>query len=101
MNTVTITIGRNFGDVPMTASRWAGFKNDIQTVLDNHYATVYVNAAAGRGTWEGVEEENATWVAGLDAAFVPKVRERLSYLADVYEQDAIAYTVGTTDLVTP
>ena len=101
MNTITITIGRNVGDVPLDDHRWAGFRNDIQTVLSNHYAEVYVNAAAGRGTWEGVEEENATWVASVDTAFIPGVRARLKYMADLYKQDAIALTVGDTALVTP
>ena len=103
MNTITITIGRNVPTaglpIEMDDRSWAGFKNDVQTVLDNHYATVYVKAAAGRGEWEGIEEENATYVAALDPAFLAHLRQALAGLAYDYGQDAIALTVGTTDLV--
>lgn len=106
MNTVTatITIGRNVGVIPMYDAEWAAFQNAVQVTLENVKAEIHVKYARGRGSWtdaEGVtvEEDNATWVAGLNAADVDEVRYRLSRLAFLYLQDAIAYTVGTTDLV--
>ena len=104
MNTVTITIGRNVGTVAMYDGEWAAFQNAVQVILENANADIYVRYAPGRGSWTDVdgytvEEENATWVAGLDPAAVETVRENLARLAFLYVQDAIAYTVGTTDLV--
>lgn len=103
MNTITITIGRNIptAGLPIEADEqtWAAFRNDIQTVLENHRAEIFVRGSLGRGEWDGIEEDNATWVAAVDDGHVPSIQHRLGVLAYVYGQDAIALTVGQTTLV--
>lgn len=106
MKTVTITIGRNVpqvwgGQIAMDAEGWAGFRNDVQTLLENTHAVIYVAGALGRGEWQGVEEENATYVASVEPERLSELRDTLSLFADRWHQDAIALTVGDTDLVEP
>lgn len=99
--TVTISIGRNVNDRPMSAALWAGFTLDVQTLLENVEAEIFVRTAKSEGVWDGVSEDSYTWVASVDAAYLSALEVNLSRLADTYLQDAIALTVGTTTLVTP
>jgi len=97
--TVTVSIGRSIGPVPMSSAAWDEFRDGIRSALADLGATIYVDAAASVGEWDGVVEESATWVAELDASHVQHVPAYLSALCALFSQDAIALTVGTTTLV--
>lgn len=106
--TVTITIGRNWGagaredakGTPMSDAMWGHFQTNIDRLLVRAIATVFVARAIGHGGWDGVDEESATWVAGVDEADdVSFLSRELAQLARLYLQDAIALTVGQTELV--
>ena len=105
MNTITITVGRNVPTagrpIEMDAETWGNFQGDIDFLLFALAGEVYVRAALGRGEWHGVGEDNATWVAAvMDDRDLPKIEQGLEQLAAKYKQDAIAFTVGKTTLVT-
>jgi hypothetical protein len=104
MSTVTLTIGlsSNATLAPLPLSARRRFVSAVRAALRDAAATVYVDGATSKGRWQDVatglivEETSRTWVA--DVPDVSAVRARLPYLAATFEQDAIALTVGTTEL---
>lgn len=99
-NTVTISIGRNIGSVPMDTATWRAFVKDVNSALDWAKSVVHVRGAKSIGEWNGVAEESRTWVADILSAKLPLVAWRMSDLCELYGQDAIALTWGKTNLVT-
>ena len=97
--TITISIGRNIGSEPMIGWEWDAFRDGIRSALADLGATVYVDAAASVGEWDGIAEQSATWVAEIDADHVQYVPTYLTALCAQFNQDAIALTAGTTTLV--
>lgn len=101
MPTVTISIGRGLpSGGSLRPSEWEAFRAHIDDTLTDCAATVYVSRAYSVGEWEGIAEESATWVASVTAEHVPYLRDYLRVATDVYRQDAIAFTVGETELLT-
>lgn len=99
MATATISIGRGGGERRLSDTEWTRFTSHIIAMLNHIGATVFVNAAESIGEWDGVEEESRTWVADIgDRALF--VTGWLEMSAAAWEQDAIAFTVGETTLVT-
>jgi hypothetical protein len=99
MTTVTVSIGRNVGDEPLSPDRWLAFKYAVRSGLGED-ATVYVDGAASIGQWQGVSEESATWVADIEETRAALLSRHLAKVALEYGQDAIALTLGETRLVT-
>jgi len=97
--TVTISAGRNIGATPMGARAWTQFRADIAQAIHDARGEIFVNDARSIGEWEGVREDSATFVASIPRDYLPHVRDALAYLARVNRQDAIALTVGATELV--
>lgn len=106
---VSVTIGRNVGDKPMSAGEWSEFRTMTERVAAKAFAFHVVRPEgweimSGTGAWRGVAEE-CFRVAGFgleesDAVSVAAtLRERVTVLCDLYDQDAIAVTVGETTLV--
>ena len=100
MATATISIGRGGGERRLSDAEWTNFTSHIIAMLNHIGATVFVNAAESIGEWEGVEEESRTWVADIHDRR-DFVTGWLELSAAAFEQDAIAFTVGETTLVTP
>lgn len=98
--TATVSIGRNIGSKPMSAPRWGTFVHELGTFLTTLADSVFVDTDHV-GEWDGVAEEGHTWVVLVDPAFIYDFERVLELLAEKYEQDAIALTVGDTTLVTP
>lgn len=97
--TVTVTIGRNVGDTPMSPERWATFKNQVAWDVNISSRVVHVKRAASVGQWNGVSEDSATWVCECNDAGIAELVDRMARRAYAFEQDAIAVTVGETTLV--
>lgn len=97
--TVTISIGRNVGDQPMPASEWRKFRAHVRDSLALCGGCVHVDAAHSVGEWDGKPEDSATWVAAIPADTVEELRVDLRLFCAIYDQDAIALTIGDTDLV--
>jgi hypothetical protein len=60
-----------------------------------------VDGARYRGSWDGVREDSAVWLASVAPDVVDAVRSALASLADAYRQDAIGLVIGTPELATP
>jgi hypothetical protein len=97
--TVTVSIGRNVGDQPMPENRWQDFRDGISGYLARFADVVYVDAAHSVGEWDGILEDSATYVAAVPAANVNGLRACLVLDCWQYGQDAIALTIGETELV--
>ncbi len=98
MNTITVTIGRNVGEVPLYPRAWRDFTDALDRLVGERAEQVFVQAQ-GCGAWAGVGEDNYTIVASIGAASLRTLPAALARLAHEYLQDAIALTVGTTALV--
>lgn len=102
--TVTVSIGRNVGAEPMPVWEWHDVAARIESGLAECGAEVFVKRAESVGEWvtaDGVtvSEDSRTWVAAMDVEALVAFRRLLRVLCVVYRQDAIALTVGTTELV--
>lgn len=101
MITVTISIGRNVDGVPLSDARWNAFKQDIFDAVTHWCHEIHVNGAVSVNSWNGIAEESCTFVAdSRDFFTVGALHTRLELACKNFDQDAIALTVGTTDLVT-
>ena len=107
LHSYTATIGRNIGTMPMTLTMWEQFKGDVQTDMVNTavHAAVHVESVEthyGKGMWQGIEEESAKITiltsARMDDGALNILRGYLSENARHYGQDAIALTIGESEL---
>ena len=106
MHSYTLTIDRNIGTEPMSDKLWGSFKLSAYYTL---FKLVGWHAIAerfhGEGEWEGVKEESYKLTAltetPLDAFLLEKLKRQLRIVAADYRQDAIALTIGESELVTP
>lgn len=90
---------------PMTDARWADFiesvKRDVIEALDgNRYGVIEVSE--GMGEWGGVTEPNATITVRRHTqaqdSQLERLRRYLSEDARHFDQDAIALTIGISEL---
>lgn len=97
-----VSIGRNIGAEPMSADLWRSFQDDARANLYAHTTgdERTVEFHYGTGVWDGVAEESAHvtihTVRDYDRAGLTRA---LAVLAHVYGQDAIALSIGVTDLI--
>jgi len=96
-----LSIGRGGGERRLSDNDWASFSGSIGSLLGHIGATVFVKAAESIGEWEGVSEESRTWVADIGGYSHQFIIGWLEMTAGVFEQDAIALTIGETTLVEP
>lgn len=101
MPTVTISIGRGGGERELPMGHWIAFSNKVREFLLGTGSEIYVDAAQSIGEWEGVKEDSLTWVADFDGELLDWARGYFSELASLFEQDAIAFTIGETELIGP
>jgi hypothetical protein len=99
MVTATITIGRNVNG-PMDRERWDRFQLLLLRSIDDLAVPgILYFDGVGEGTWDGQVEQAYTVVVGLPEECLPILRLRLKDLARHFDQDAIALTVGETQLL--
>jgi len=93
--TYTLTIGRNVNKTPLPNHKWKGFQSAINSFIESHNSEIFVSSE-GSGKWEGITENNFTWVFStkkyLDL-------DHLRSLAKLFRQDAIALTRGSTQFI--
>lgn len=105
MPTVTITIGLNSNQTlqPLPLYLANRFRDAVNDLLFAVGAVIYVQDAGSTGTWQDVKsgktvhEESRTWVAEVESPAY--IKEFLPALCEQFEQDAIAFTTGETELV--
>ncbi len=88
MLTITITIGRNIKNVPMSDLVWI----DFQTKIKNLFQDVYVDAEH-TGVWQGVTEQSKVYV-GTSNLGVERLERTLATFALAFGQDAIGLLVN-------
>ena len=114
MYSYTATIGRNVPSnhgSPMSDLDWSTFEDDVTEALLSGFPChrhLTVEVHRGIGTWDGVTEESVK-VTVLSPAQLPDVvescydvlhiRSELRERAAFYGQDAIALTIGTSELI--
>ena len=101
MVTVTISVGRGIWCGELCEADWDRFRSDVTRALDVYgHAKVHVSSALqAAGVWNNVRETSATWVADVPDDNIGRLQDELVRLAGVYDQDAIAFTEGTTTLL--
>ena len=108
MYVYSLTIGRNIGSEPMTKLSWGWFQYDAMEMLRSAAldAALHVDAeerSFGTGVWDGIPEDNATLsirtTAKMDDSVLNRLRKSAKALAATYRQDAIALTIGTSELI--
>lgn len=106
MYVYTATIGRNMrtstSTYAMSAVRWEQFVEDVEADMLRAVPSDIVEIHRGKGVWDGVEEESAkiTLLRHSEAtdAMLYELRRYLSENARQYDQDAIALTIGESEL---
>ena len=105
MFSYTATIGRSVGTEPMSAERWVQFIEDVRAdmllfAVESAIHVESVETHCGKGSWEGYEEESAkiTLLTTAQSDDLDILRRYLSENARFYDQDAIALTIGVSEL---
>lgn len=106
MSTFAVTIGRNVDGVPLSEEDWQAFAAETDQAVAWAAETIHVRAAQHAGQWNDAPELACTWIAETidDAGAhedISALRLALRVLAGRYGQEAIALTVGETELVVP
>lgn len=97
---LTVTIGRNVGDEPMSLAAWRDFQDTLVLHVTNVLKpSLQFGPFFGEGSWQGVTEQSVvfTFVVGYTTS-VDDVNSVLTGLAIRFGQDAIAYASGTARL---
>lgn len=111
MKTVTVSIGRNYGKIapddlmgkPMSDKEWTQFQRGVELFIsDNMIGTGFmIETHKGVGVWDGVPEDSAKITALLYNAEIGigRLKNDLDFLRQTHYQDAIALTVGDSELI--
>lgn len=107
MSTVTLTIGLNSNQTLQPLQEFVSrrFRQDVDAMLASVNSTIFVQDALSSGTCRDVNsgtlvhEESRTWVADVNDSHLDAIRRALPGMCERYEQDAIAFTTGTTELI--
>lgn len=99
--TITISIGRAIGDVPMSTKQWRNFIRLVNTLVSDTVTPkcLWVHNAKSNNDWQGNPEESRTWVFDTDPSNIERIDNALKILTIDFSQDAIARTAGKTRLV--
>lgn len=102
MHSITITIGRNIGDAPMTSEKWTQFAEDVTADLLAAVPSDIVETHYGTGVCDGIPEDSCKVTvlrhSEPTAAMIDDLRRYMSENARIYDQDAIAITIGRSEL---
>jgi hypothetical protein len=110
MHVLTFTIGRNIGMSPMSEVLWATFTDRVHETLVRFVADydATVEEHYGKGMWQGIEEESYKVTALIDPDLLhnphraPWLRDLTASVAAIaygYGQDAVAFTIGRSELI--
>lgn len=101
-NIVIVSIGRNVGIVPMSDEAWTKFQSRVNVSLTCTVGRPDFVVVGQGGVWGEVPEESAVFtVLGPDLSWLPTLRAQLTLVAWSNKQDAIALTVGDSELIEP
>lgn len=98
VRSVTVSIGRNLGTVPMASDLWDTYCADtLRAVRQCSSAIHYLGL--GEGIYDGMTEDSFTLVGSVYRDSIDRLAYALGVLAETYGQDSVAMSVGTTELV--
>ncbi len=111
MYALTVTIGRNYGQsarpelrgTPMSDQVWSEFEDRVNELLVNCTDSGSVEMHHGTGVWDGMREESTKVTLLIENPLNVNegyIRVNLEDLARTYGQDAIALTIGQSELIT-
>ena len=96
---MTVSIGRNVKGKPMSDALWQSFTTDILRNIRSNTQAIYF-VGFGDGTYGAETEESFTVISETPTTSAYcAISVSLSLFAEAYGQEAIAMTVGQTDLV--
>lgn len=96
---MTVSIGRNIGNSPMSQAMWEGFTSSVLRNIRSNTSAIYF-VGFGTGIYEGATEESFTVVSSNPTeSALCAIRVSLSLLAHAFKQDSVALTVGETQIV--
>ncbi len=98
MSTVTVSIGRNVGNTPMSDSDWQQFRAETRAVVQGGNIIAPYYEGTGIGT---DREESYTIVAEFKPNHELAFTRGLYDLCAQFEQDCVAVTIGQTAFVGP
>lgn len=106
MHSLTVTIGRNYTNDGETFTlddeSWLNFQGEVRHLLGGYTGTLEQHM--GVGYWQGVPEESAKITLLVENSLnvnTGYIRVNLERLARTYDQDAIALTIGESELIEP
>lgn len=95
-------VNRKLDPVPMSLTEWGQFVEDVEADMLSAVPSDICELHRGTGVWDGVEEESAkiTLLRHAEASpeMLSELRRLLSENARQYGQDAIALTIGESEL---
>lgn len=102
MHSITITLGRNIDGAPMPSEKWTQFAEDVTADLLAAVPSDITETHYGTGVWDGIPEDSCKVTvlrhSEPTAAMLDDLRRYMSENARVYDQDAIAITIGKSEL---
>lgn len=103
MHSITVTIGRNMDNAPMRIGLWERFVADVTADLLTAVPSDIVETHHGMGEWDGIAEESCKVTvlrhSEPTGEMLDALRASMSDNARVFGQDAIAITIGRSELV--
>lgn len=100
MQAVTVTIGRNVGDAPLSADAWNDFVAATRKAFDASTSERWA-IAPYRGSWNGVREDAVIFFGALldDPTAATALRHTLANLAGYYGQETVGLAIGPAELI--
>lgn len=96
-----VALGRNVGDVPMVDETWLKFQEDVENCVTLGERLGHADTrAVGESNFGGMPEETFVLVwFDKNSPLRFEVVEALSYYAEVYGQESIAWSVSETQFI--
>jgi len=100
-DTVTVSIGRNVDGVPMSDDLWSRFVTQVEYGFEVVEGEVHFRGDGTGSSEQWGDEPSRTWVVAMDyGRWRDTLRTVLTDAAKVFDQRAIAVTIGETEFVT-
>ena len=91
--TVVVQIGNSDDKLPQRS--WSLFIMDARAVMERRCESIhFAGGSSAECLWQ-----NFCIVGEITPALLPNLREEISSLCDMYGQDSIALTIGTTEFI--
>ena len=94
---ISVTIGRNVGNQPMTLNAWNQFKGKTRRIIHRHGLNTPESGVIfdgdGFGAWGTVSEDSHAFIVLSDSPTIHQLKIELAKLAKLYNQEAIGCAI--------